>query len=137
MVSVSPRQGDPTLLLIIGLICLLVCVGVAISEAIKQTRLTFYGIKTDAICVRMEWRGEGRGRRQIPIFRFTTETGAAIEVDNLVGTGGAKIDHAVSVVYLPSNPKIVSISGIKGWGFLLFITTLGVLIVIFILHWIR
>ena len=43
----------------------------------------------------------------------------------------------IPIVYLPSNPGVISVAGIKGWGFLLFITTIGFLIGLFMWQWIR
>ena len=133
----SPRESDSTVVLLICSICLLVCLYVAIYESVKQTRLAFHGVKTDATCVRVEWRGAIRREQRTPIFRFTTEAGAAIVVDDLLGTGAAEVDDVISIVYLPTNPEVVSISGIKGWGFVLFIVTIGFMIGVFMRSWSR
>ena len=64
-------------------IVFLVCTGIAIFEFIAQTRLTFYGVKTDATCVHIERVGVGRGERNSYTFRFTNEAGTAIEVKDI------------------------------------------------------
>jgi len=125
------------LLLLICVICFIVCTCVAIYESIRQARLAFYGVKTDATCVRVEWVGEGRGQTRSYTFRFTNEAGTVIEIKDIWCTAGTKVDDVIPIVYLPANPKVVSVSGIKGWGFLLFTITIGILTGIFIRHWMR
>jgi len=137
MTFVSPRPSDSIILLVICFIGFLVCIGIAIFEFIAQTRLTFYGVKTDATCVRIERVGVGRGERNSYTFRFTNEAGTAIEVKDIWLTEGTKVNDVIPIVYLPSNPEVISVAGIKGWGFLLFITTLAFLIGLFMWQWIR
>jgi len=138
----SFRQSDEPLfsflLLLFCSIGFLVCTGVAIYESIKQTRLAIYGVKTEATCIRFEWRGEGRGRTRVPIFRFTTEAGTTLEVGDIPGGRVAKkTGDVISIVYLPSNPEVVSKPGIEGWGVLLWAIMIGFFLVVFVWHWLR
>ena len=132
--SITPRPIDPTLLLLICFICFIVCVCVAIYESIKQTRLTFFGVKTDATCVCIEWKGEGRSKVRSYTFRFKNKADAVVEVKDILCTEGTNVGDVIPIVYLPAHPEVVSLSGIKGWGFLLFITTIGFLIGVLIRH---
>jgi len=136
-IPITPKPIDAPILLLICFIAFLVCACIAVSEAVQQTRLMFFGVRTDATCARAEMRGEGRRRSLSYTFRFTDKAGATIEVEDIWCTEGTKKGDVVSIVYLPSDPKIVSLSGMKGWGFLVFIGTIAVLVGIFLLHWLR
>ena len=118
-------------------IALLIVIGIVISESIQQIRLTFYGVKTNATCVRIETVGIGRSTRLSYTFRYTNEAGTAIEVKDIWCTEGTKEGDVIPIVYLPTDPEVVSLSGMKGWGFLLFTGTLGILLCLFILQWFR
>ena len=71
------------------------------------------------------------------MFRYTNEAGTVIEVKDIWCTEGTKEGDVIPIVYLPTDPEVVSLSGMKGWGFLLFTVTLGILLCLFILQWFR
>ena len=85
-----------------------------IYESSCQVRLALYGIKTHATVIRIE--ESGRSRRAT--FRFTNETGAVINVKDILGEGRPEVGDVIPIVYLPANPEIVAVQGIKGWTFL-------------------
>ena len=135
--NITPKSGDPVWLLLIGFIVFLVCIGMAIFEAVQQTRLTFFGVTTNATCIHVEKIPSGRSHRLEYTFRFTDKAGAVITVKDIWCTEGTKEGDVIPIVYLPSNPDVVSLSGVKGWGFVIFIGTIIVLIGIFLWHWLR
>jgi hypothetical protein len=122
---------------LIPLICsilLLVCVCFAVYEFTKQTRLVFWGVRTDATC----FHKQRNVRTESRLFRFTTEDGANIVVRDIFGTWTAKVDDVIPIVYLPTDPEVVSQSGIEGWFFLIYTIGIGFLVGVFFryyLHW--
>jgi hypothetical protein len=106
--------------LVVFFVCCLGSIGLVIYESIKQTRLAFSGVKTDATVIHVERKPSGAP--SITTFRFTTETGAVIELKNPYGPPGwLEVGDVISIVYLPAHPETVAVSGIRGWNFL-FIT---------------
>jgi hypothetical protein len=99
---------------VLFLIVCLFCIGLVIYESIQQTRLAFYGVKTNASFVHVERRSH--------TIQFTTEAGAVIEVKNVAKSFLAskrnKVGDVVPIVYLPAHPQIAATQGIQGCTFL-------------------
>jgi hypothetical protein len=136
--NITPRQGDSVILLAICFVVFLVSIGFTIYESVKQTQLTFYGVKTIATCVQIETVGIGRYSRLSYTFRFTNEAGNAIEVKDIAGGWTVKkVGDAIPIVYLPTDSEIVSKSGIEGLGVLFFALSIAFFTGIFMFHWFR
>jgi hypothetical protein len=133
--SITPKPIDSVLGLLFCAIVFLISIGFTIYESIKQTRLTIYGVKTEATCVRTEMRGEGRGRTRTYIFHFKTEAGVVIEVEGTVGAWVAEVGDVIPIVYLPSDPETVSTPGIEGLGGLFIAITIAFFAGLYMLRW--
>ena len=104
---------------IASIICL-VSIGLAIYESVQQVRLVFRGKRIDATVVQVERIQRARSSRLQITLRFTTKTGAIINIKDIggMGPGRREVGDIVPIVYLPSNPKMVVVQGIKGFEYL-------------------
>jgi len=107
-------RRNPYVTLLGSLAVFLLAIGLAIYESSCQVRLALYGVKTHATVIDVK----GSGRNRIVTFRFTSESGAAINVKDIMGTGRPEVGEVFPIVYLPANPEIVAVQGIKGCTFL-------------------
>ena len=114
MIRSRTKQRNPLVTLLVSAAVFLIATGLAIYESGCQVRLALYGIKTHATAIHVE----RSGRHRIVTFHFTDESGAVINVKNISGTGRPEVGEAFPIVYLPDNPEIVAVQGIKGCTFL-------------------
>ena len=119
---------------LVGIIALLISIGVTICESIQQARLAFYGVKTNATCVQLVPQFRGGPSY---IFNFTTETGAVIRIRDIDGVWIARVNDVIPIVYLPTEPEVVSQSGIEGWSRLYFTIAITFFIGVFLWYWSR
>ena len=113
-----------SVIMLVFFIACIVMTGMVIYESIQQTRLAFSGVKTDATVVQIKRNGRGR----TTTLRFTSEAGMVFNVKDVSGQKGREIGDIVPVVYLPSNPEIVSAQGFR--GFTVLITNLILIVVL-------
>ena len=105
---------------IVMFIAFIIClgtVGFTIYESVQQTRLVFFGIRTDATVTKIEQTGI-RSRTTTTTLRFTTEAQSVIITKDISGTGRREVNDIVPIVYLPSNPEMVAAQGMRGFEFL-------------------
>ena len=108
----------------------IVCIfsaGWVIYSSVCHIRLAFCGIKTNATAVHVE----RSGRTRTVTFRFFNENGHVINVkDGILYAGWREVGDTVPIVYLPSQPEICVVQGMRGYTDLfiaLFLFALGIL----------
>jgi hypothetical protein len=122
--------------LVVSFIVCIGSIGLVIEESIKQTRLAIYGVNANATVVHIEFKQNGTPR--ITTLRFTTETGAVVQVKDVDGVWIAiKESDVIPIVYLPSDPKIVSKPGIEGFWVLFFAIAIAFFAGVFLLRLFR
>ena len=107
-------KRNPLVTLLGSLAVCLLATGLVIYESGCQVRLALYGVKTHATVIHVKQSG----RNRIVTFRFTNESGAVINVKDIRGAGRPEVGDVLPIVYLPANPEIVAVQGIKGCTFL-------------------
>ena len=103
---------------IVVFIAFIIClgsIGSAIYESVQQTRLGFFGRRTDAVVTQIEQIGK---HSRTTTLRFTTEAQTVISIKDISGTGRREINDIVPIVYLPSNPEMAAAQGMRGFELL-------------------
>ena len=107
----SPKYGIVRrAIIIIG--CIL-SAGLLIYSSACHVRLVLYGIKANATVIRVE----RSGRTRTVTIRFSNETGQICDVrDNMILFAGRReVGDTIPIVYLPSQPEICVVQGMKGY----------------------